>query len=121
MLDVLLINPSISYANLSEDMPDDNYHHYPPLGYLYLAATLRQKGFKVDVVDTSTNLTLNQTLTLIKRKKPKIIGLSAMLANMRGAYQLAIEIKKKIRPSPVIILGGHHVSSDPTIIKRFPC
>lgn len=95
MLDVLLINPSISYANHSEDMLDDNYHHHPPLGYLYLAAVLRQRGFKVDVIDTSANLTLSQTLTQIKRKKPKIIGLSAMLANMRGAYQLAVEIKKK--------------------------
>lgn len=78
-------------------MPDDNYHHYPPLGYLYLAAALRQEGFNVDVVDTSANLTLKETLALIKRRKPKIIGLSAMLANMRGAYQLASEIKKKIK------------------------
>lgn len=121
MLDVLLINPSITYAKLKEVIPDDNYRHYPPLGYLYLAAILRQKGFQVDVVDTAANLTLPQTLALIKRKKPKVIGLSSMLANMRGAYQLASEIKKKIKPSPIIILGGHHVSSDPTIIKRFPC
>jgi radical SAM superfamily enzyme YgiQ (UPF0313 family) len=121
VLDILLINPSISYSSVSLDIPDDNYHHYPPLGYLYLASTLRQSGFTVDVVDTSANLTLKQTLTLIKKRNPKIIGLSAMLANMRGAYQLASEIKKKIKPSPVIILGGHHVSSDPTIIKRFPC
>lgn len=121
MLDVLLINPFISYNTFSEDMPDDNYHHYPPLGYLYLAAALRKYGFKVDVIDTSNNLTLKQTISIIKTKKPKIIGLSAMMANMRGAYQLATEIKKKIKPVPLIILGGHHVSSDPTVIQRFPC
>jgi hypothetical protein len=56
MLDVLLVNPSISYSKITGDIPDDNYHHYPPLGYLYLAAILRQKGFTVDVVDTSANL-----------------------------------------------------------------
>jgi radical SAM superfamily enzyme YgiQ (UPF0313 family) len=121
MLDVLLINPLISYTDKSGDSPDDNYHHYPPLGYLYLAAALREKGFNVDVIHTSTILSLKQTLALIKRKKPRIIGLSAMLANMRGAYQLASEIKKKIKPSPVIILGGHHVSSDPDVINRYSC
>ena len=120
MLDVLLINPSISYTD-KEDSLDDNFHHYPPLGILYLAAAIRQKGFNVDVVDTSVQLSLKQTLAIIKRKKPKIIGMSSMLANTRGAYQLATEIKKKIKPSPIIILGGHHVSSDPTIIKRYSC
>ncbi len=120
MLDVLLINPVLSYSTSLYDL-DDVFAHHPPLGYLYLAAALQEKGFKVDVIDTSTNYSLKALVTVIKRKKPKIVGLSAVTASMRGAYQLASEIKKKVRPKPVIILGGHHVSCDPGVVGRYAC
>lgn len=121
MIDVLLINPRMSYSYNSKNKKDIIFTHYPPLGYLYLAAELREKGFKTEVLDTSNDLSLKSIVNLIKRKRPKIIGLSSVTQNIRGCYQLAVEIKKKIKPSPVIIIGGHHISCDSDLVKKYPC
>lgn len=121
MLDVLLVYPPVSYSAKALDLQDDLSANHPPLGYLYLAAVLREKGYRVDVIDTSGTQTLSQIIGLIKRRQPKIVGISAVTANIRGAYQLATRIKEKVHPKPLVILGGHHVSSDPGVIKRHPC
>jgi len=120
MLDIVLVNPVLSYADGYENKHDDVEEHHPPLGFLYLAAVLREKGFKVGVIDPLQKLGLKEIVEEIRRKKPKIVGLSAVTASMRGAYQLARAIKK-IRPETVTVLGGHHVSCDPGVVERFRC
>jgi len=119
MTDVLLIYPPVSYTADLSLIKDDLILDHPPLGFLYVASVLVKRGFKVKVIDTIGFFDLVKTLALIKKEKPKVIGLSALTSNIRGAYQLAAEIKKKFSDIK-IGLGGHHLSSDPRIIKRFP-
>jgi len=120
MTDVLLIYPPVSYTAEFQQIKDDLNLDYPPLGFLYIAAALIEKGFKVKVIDTAQMFDLKKTISFIKKEKPKVIGLSALTSNIRGAYQLAMEIKKKFGKEIQIGLGGHHLSSDPDVIKRFP-
>lgn len=120
MTDVLLIYPPVSYTAKPEEIKDDSILDYPPLGFLYIASALIEKGFKVKVIDTVKTADLKKTMAIIKKEKPKVIGISALTANIRGAYQLALAVRKKFGKSIQIALGGHHLSSDPGIIKRFP-
>lgn len=120
MTDILLIYPPVSYTADLNLIKDDLILDHPPLGFLYIAGFLEEKGFKVKVADTNTLVDLKKTINLIKKEKPKIIGLSALTSNIRGAYQLAVEVKKKFNNEIKIGLGGHHLSSDPELIKRFP-
>ncbi len=121
MVDVLLIYPSVSYKEKIEDIKEDLLLDYPPLGYLYIAASLEKMGFSVKVIDTTQALTLRQTMKIIGREKPKIIGLSALTSNMPGAYQLAQKIKDSFGDKIKVGLGGHHISCDPEVVKRFSC
>ena len=121
MIDVLLIYPPVSYTANFEDIKDDLVLDHPPIGYLYIAAALKEKGFSVRVLDTAEIFSLKDTLKLINKEKPKVIGISSLTSNMRGAFQLATAVKKKFGKKIVIALGGHHVSSDPDVVRRFPC
>lgn len=121
MTDILLIYPSVSYKAKYEDIKEDLLLDYPPLGYLYIAANLEKMGFSVRVVDTTEALTLSQVMKIIGKEKPKIVGLSALTSNMPGSYQLATKIKEIYGNKIKIGLGGHHVSCDPEVIKRFKC
>jgi len=120
MTDVLLIYPPVSYTAEFQQIKDDLILDYPPLGFLYIASALVEKGFKVKVIDTVKIIDLKKTISFIKKEKPKVIGLSALTSNIRGAYQLAVEIKKNFGKEIQIGLGGHHLSSDSEVIKRFP-
>ncbi|HEY4495629.1 MAG TPA: radical SAM protein [Candidatus Paceibacterota bacterium] len=117
MLDILLIYPSIYYDR--NKLPKCLDVEHPPLGILYLAAVFLRDGFKVDVIDVGAeNLDMPSLLAKIKEKNPKIVGISSMTANIRGAVQTAEAVKKEF-PSIKIGLGGPHVSADSDFVKRF--
>lgn len=120
MTDILLIYPPVSYSADFQQIKDDLILDHPPLGFLYLAGFLEEKGFKVKVADTNILIDLKKTIKFIKKEKPKVISLSALTSNIRGAYQLAAAVKKNFGNEIKIGLGGHHLSSDPELIKRFP-
>ena len=50
MTDVLLIYPPVSYTAEFQQIKDDLILDYPPLGFLYIASALVEKGFKVKVI-----------------------------------------------------------------------
>ena len=117
MLDILLIYPPIYYD--SDKNPKCLDVEHPPLGILYLAAVFLKKGIKADVVDVGAeNLDIPALMARIGEKKPKIVGLSSMTANIRGAVQTAEAIRKNF-PEIKIGLGGPHVSADPDFVNRF--
>lgn len=117
MLDILLIYPPIYFDKKGEAKYLDVEH--APLGILYLASALREKGYKVDVVDVGVeNLSLTQLITRVREQNPRVVGISSMTANLRGTFQVAEAIRKNF-PKVLIGLGGSHVSADPDFVKRF--
>lgn len=117
MLDILLIYPPIYFDKKGEAEYLDVEH--APLGILYLASVLREKGYKVNVVDVGVeNLSLTQLITRVREQNPRVVGISSMTANLRGSFQAAEAIRKNF-PKILIGLGGSHVSADPDFVKRF--
>ena len=118
MVDIVLIQPPVSFKNKAwekELIPDT-----PHLGLLYLAAAAEKAELTVKIIDaTDGSYSPSDILGVIKNGHSKIVGITAMTMNIRGAVQLSKYLKENIKDIK-ILLGGPHVSADPTIIERYP-
>ncbi|MFZ2201974.1 MAG: radical SAM protein [Microgenomates group bacterium] len=85
----------------------------PPLGLGYLAAVTENKGLKCEIVDAyMLHLKMNEVLGLIKKSKPKIVGLSVNLFTYQTALRTTKAIKKRF-PKITMVVGGPTPSSAP--------
>lgn len=115
MTPIILIYPPIYYK---KNIPQSLDVTHPPLGILYLAGILEKNNIPVKVIDIgSEKQTINQTLQIIKKEKPILIGISAMTPLLQGAVTIAKKIKKTNK-NIKICLGGPHISADPDFINR---
>ena len=115
MTSVILIYPPVFYNKGQPVVLDVSY---PPLGILYLASVLEQNNISVKIIDVGAEKqTLKDTLKIIKKEKPLVVGISAMTPLLQGTVTLAKNIKKN-NPKIKIALGGPHVSADPKFINR---
>lgn len=103
-VDCLLINP-----------PDD-FSRYPYLGLCLLAAVIRKRGVKVEILDsTALGYTMRDIINHIKTTCPKIIGISTMSMMLQFCYKL-IQAVKDSYPEGTVVVGGAHLNADPEII-----
>lgn len=115
MTQVILIYPPVYYKDNQPEVLDVSY---PPLGILYLAAILEQNNISVKIIDVGAEKqTLTETLKIIKKEKPILVGFSAMTPLLQGTVTLAKKIKK-LNKKIKICLGGPHISADPKFISR---
>lgn len=88
----------------------------PPMGLVYLATYLENKlnlsKKEIKIVDKN----FFDIEKEIEKFKPDIIGIGAMTINYQEAISLASKIKK--RKNIPIIVGGVHISSLPTSLKK---
>lgn len=118
MSEVVLFNPPVYYQNGSPRVLDVSY---PPLGILYLAAVLKKEQISVKVIDVGAEKqSLNESLELIKKEKPKIIGITAMTPVLQGTVSLAQSIRNNFGNKIKIAIGGSHISTDTNFVKRWP-
>ena len=78
----------------------------PPVGIAYLAAFLKKRGHRVDVMDLRVEKEDFDYLSAIKKIDPEIIGISFMTYRYQDSYRLINEIKKNLGLK--IVLGGSH-------------
>ena len=113
---ILLIQPPVSFKEKAFALVPN----CPHLGLLYLASSLIKEGFEVKYLDVSDNcLNLEEINELINKEGIKVVGITAMTQNIKGAVQLAKFLKEN-RCRAKIIAGGPHISADPSLIERFP-
>jgi radical SAM superfamily enzyme YgiQ (UPF0313 family) len=96
-----------------------------PLGILYIASYLENKGYNVEVIDAEQQLlTQNQTVEKIKEIADKheycYVGMSATTVCFNNTLELAKKLKERI-PNLKIILGGVHVTALPEHAISFDC
>lgn len=85
----------------------------PPLGLLYVAASLEEAGHSVNIIDCETKLySPEDTLQLVLDSKPDIVGFTATTPEIHGVESLAKSIKER-SPEIKIMVGGSHVSALP--------
>jgi len=82
----------------------------PPLGLGYLASTLLEKGFNVELNDLSIeNPDKEGIASELQRRQPKILGVTTTTSTYKNALNVAA-IAKALDPNIVTVLGGPHVT-----------
>ena len=124
MLDLLLINPSYftpdELAARRERFGGwiaggNMYIHpfEPPLGLAALAASLKGKGFRVEVLDlVGLGIPEEKLPEILREKSPARVGIGAMTPLFPAARRLA-RIVKQTLPEAAVIVGGAHPTVSP--------
>ncbi|MCK5605262.1 cobalamin-dependent protein [Candidatus Pacearchaeota archaeon] len=82
----------------------------PPLGVMYLASALRNKGHQVKIVDMWLDyLDISGALKEFRKFRPDIVGVSSLNAEATLTHQLAKEIKKE--SSCKVVVGGPYATT----------
>jgi anaerobic magnesium-protoporphyrin IX monomethyl ester cyclase len=113
---VLLINPPCEHM-LATEVPtivNEERGYNPPLGILYLAASIKKfSNHEVKVIDTQVEeLGYSDLKERIRRYDPDVIGMTTLTFTLIDVIKLC-RIIKKINPKIKIILGGPHVNIYP--------
>lgn len=110
MIDILFIFPPISVKERYNRNIGSVGGLQPPLGIASLAAYVREKGFKVGLIDAlAQEYSDDDILAYIRKNKPAVIGISSLTVTFNRAIYCAEAIKKEF-PSILLIVGGHHVT-----------
>ena len=120
---ILLIQPS----NI---IPEESIRRLIiPMGLLYVGASLREKGYEVEIIDSpcegyENNIShkngyINYGLSdesvkdRIKEYKPDIVGITSLFSSQRNNAIHHCDLVKSVDENIPVILGGIHPSLDP--------
>ena len=104
MSSVLFIYPPVSFLKRN---PLSGFS--PPLGILYLATILKNKGHEVHVIDAEAErLSLNELIEKVKSLHPEVVGLTCLTNTFRFCKSIIKEIKRI--SNAYIVVGGPHIS-----------
>jgi radical SAM superfamily enzyme YgiQ (UPF0313 family) len=92
---------------------------YPPYGAMYIAAALRNKGYKAGILNADAERIENgEVIARLRQADPRYIGFSGIVApSYKYIKTLSREIKKCF-PDKVQILGGGLSSAAETVLKN---
>ena len=91
----------------------------PPMGLLYMAATLIKGGHEVAVLDTPTlQLNISETLEEINRFKPDLVGVSIYSGFRNNMYVLTQELRK-VFDGPILAGGPHCTAMRELVMEEF--
>jgi anaerobic magnesium-protoporphyrin IX monomethyl ester cyclase len=120
---VLLVNPprfrliqaAVPKAFMHGDFP------FPPLGLLYVAASLEKEGLtEVSVLDAQWgNMTWDDIGRYAASYEADVVGVTTMTTNLVDAWEVLRAVKRH-RPDVVTVMGGPHVSLFPEESARLP-
>lgn len=80
----------------------------PPLGLMFIAAVLKEKGHTIRIFDRNIDFFI---FTKIKKFKPDIVGISALTGPMLlDVIGIAKEVKLMFGESFPVVMGGVHAS-----------
>ena len=89
---------------------DNSIFRFPPLGMGYVAASLKEHGVSVEIVDC-TFLSKEKALEKVKRSKPQVIGVYSMFSFKKTSVELARALRDDC---DLIVAGGPLPTLDPT-------
>lgn len=91
----------------------DSHVVHPPIGLGYLASYLEKNKHEVSIYDgTLHNASQEDYISIIKRFKPDLVGISVLTRGHNRAKDIIKVIKKKYKRLPVVI-GGTQVTAAP--------
>jgi radical SAM superfamily enzyme YgiQ (UPF0313 family) len=121
---IMLINPPIdSVLEHGHANPVTTFLFYnsAPLGILYIAAVLEQKGHEVACIDAAAEqLNVEQTITRVADFAPDLVGLGSFTVTFDTCTKLAKGLKQHM-PQVPLVLGSYHVSLVPEEAMAHQC
>lgn len=108
------MNNSSGIDILFVNLPTNNWYKdkiaksnsMPPLGLLYVATYVQNRGYKVKVIDFAVEtMSQEEFINLLKQDEPKIIGLSTYNETW-NAQKVMCKIIKSILPQSIVFAGG---------------
>lgn len=110
---ICLINVPNTYELVGNDpvIIKEQQGVYPPLGILYIAASLRDR-YEVSVIDCQAdNLSHEACADLVHSIKPDMVGITAMTFTLVDCKLVIQEIRKRLKTN--IVVGGPHTAIFP--------
>jgi len=107
--DIVLARPGLSQKT------DRHWSSEPPLGLAYIAATAREEGLRVAVIDAKAlgHSSSESTVKMIREYSPDILGISAMTNEYSQAGEIA-GLLKSANERCIVIVGGAHANALPS-------
>jgi radical SAM superfamily enzyme YgiQ (UPF0313 family) len=121
-MNIVFLNPCLSHRELYGEWDLSDVKSYStPLGILYLAASARQNGHHVFLVDAQAQgLDLSGTVQQVKGLNPAIVAITAMTISIHRAAEFSQALKKAL-PLVKIVIGGSHLTALPLeTMQAFP-
>jgi radical SAM superfamily enzyme YgiQ (UPF0313 family) len=90
-------------------------HYIPPLGILYIASCIRERGAQVKILDMQVELEgktpSDETVKeILVREKPDLVGIGATIINWDAAVH-TMELTRELFPHAKIFVGGPHITA----------
>ncbi len=104
------MNNKILLTKIGENRKHADRVTVPPMGVSYLASTLIQSGFSVQILDMKVeNMGPKDVALRVKDEAPSIVGLSVLTIDAKLMLDTAHEIKK-LSPQVKVMVGGPHAT-----------
>lgn len=92
----------------------------PPLGLAYVAASLEEAGFQVDVLDNYLlKKPIDYVKQMVKRFDPEMVGIACGSVTYQRCVETARAVKE-VLPSCKVVVGGPHPSFMPESMLQHP-
>ncbi len=118
---ILLLQPNMKIATSGQRIV------YPPMGIMYLAAVLENRGYEVAILDCQTEgldrdaplqdgyvdvgIPMEEVGERIKAFGPDLVGISCNFSVMVGSMNAVAALVKELLPKVVVVAGGNHPTS----------
>jgi radical SAM superfamily enzyme YgiQ (UPF0313 family) len=127
--DIILVNVGGTSKKVYQDLSKVFSAIDPPFWAALTAGYLRNKGFKVDILDANAlNLDFGETVDLLNKANPKNVAIVcySQQANvstpiMVAVQQLCQEIKEKMPNTPLILTGWHPSALPERTLREGAC
>ena len=119
-LKVLLVKYHDTNIRPIPDKAERTLQLFPSLGLLYLASTLREAGFAVEVLDANAeSLSLQAFHQRVRDSGARIVGFTTMTAGWPSTVEGA-RVAREALPEALIVVGGPQLSLYPELCLSFP-
>lgn len=113
---ILLINPPDQNTIIADNPSfiDEERGANPPLGLLYIAASLRQQGgHTVEVLDAPVeNIGYDTLVEAVRERSPDLVGITAMTFTLIDVMK-TVQVVKSVSTGIKVVLGGVHATLYP--------